>query len=647
MKLLLVTMPWASLDTPSLALSVLVGLAKQSPHVSEVRALYGNLRWADCMLEQTAQAYRPADYERISEGYFTGTGDWIFSGALYGEREPTRTRFYSFAAEKGLDLTDASAAYRQAVPFIEALADEIVESRPDIVGFTTTFLQTVPSLALAKAIKTRSPGTVVVFGGANCDGVQGRAIHESFPFVDYVVRSEAELVLPELFELLAGDPTASGDTRDTAAGRIPGLCWRDRDSRPRANSLSGSPVLMDQVPSPVPDDYFAALRHTTMRTWIEPRIWLEGSRGCWWGAKHHCTFCGLNGTTMNYRSKPGERLWAEVLENVARFRVLDVMLADNILDMAYLDTFLPLAAASDLDLRIFCEIKSNLSYGQLAKLAAAHVVDVQPGIENLSSRVLALMRKGVTAIHNVRLLRDCATLALTASWNYLYGFPGELDEDYEPVMAQLPMLAHLQPPSAAVRLNLERFSPYFDDPSLGLIELGPAWPYREIHPLPPDILRDLVYLYDSEPAGIGAGVLGRLRAGVATWQKDYPNSSLTMVDADDGGLVIEDRRASTAPVDHYLDAGIESDAYRALLPGRSVTGLRRALADREQRPTDDQLDDLLAQWRQAGLVFQENDKYVSLAAGAPASARSHLHRSQTKGRAHADSARWPQLPVVG
>ena len=65
MKLLLVTMPWASLDTPSLALSVLVGLAKQSPHVSEVRALYGNLRWADCMLEQTAQAYRPADYERI------------------------------------------------------------------------------------------------------------------------------------------------------------------------------------------------------------------------------------------------------------------------------------------------------------------------------------------------------------------------------------------------------------------------------------------------------------------------------------------------------------------------------------------------------------------------------------------------------
>ncbi len=33
----------------------------------------------------------------------------------------------------------------------------------------------------------------------------------------------------------------------------------------------------------------------------------ETSRGCWWGQKKHCTFCGLNPLGMNYRAKSPER----------------------------------------------------------------------------------------------------------------------------------------------------------------------------------------------------------------------------------------------------------------------------------------------------------------------------------------------------
>src|SRR6185295_14313660 len=35
---------------------------------------------------------------------------------------------------------------------------------------------------------------------------------------------------------------------------------------------------------------------------IKPVLLFETSRGCWWGEKAHCTFCGLNGQTMNYRA---------------------------------------------------------------------------------------------------------------------------------------------------------------------------------------------------------------------------------------------------------------------------------------------------------------------------------------------------------
>jgi radical SAM superfamily enzyme YgiQ (UPF0313 family) len=30
---------------------------------------------------------------------------------------------------------------------------------------------------------------------------------------------------------------------------------------------------------------------------------METARGCWWGAKHHCTFCGLNQNDMAFRAK--------------------------------------------------------------------------------------------------------------------------------------------------------------------------------------------------------------------------------------------------------------------------------------------------------------------------------------------------------
>ena len=43
------------------------------------------------------------------------------------------------------------------------------------------------------------------------------------------------------------------------------------------------------------DDFLASLRSKCPDT--EPELLFETSRGCWWGERLHCTFCGLNGTT--------------------------------------------------------------------------------------------------------------------------------------------------------------------------------------------------------------------------------------------------------------------------------------------------------------------------------------------------------------
>jgi len=56
---------------------------------------------------------------------------------------------------------------------------------------------------------------------------------------------------------------------------------------------------------------------------------------------------------------------------------------------------------------------------------------------------------------------------------------------------------HLQPPSSTARIELDRFSPYFENPALGFPERTPAEPYRYVYDLSERQLQDMVYLFDT------------------------------------------------------------------------------------------------------------------------------------------------------
>ena len=190
---------------------------------------------------------------------------------------------------------------------------------------------------------------------------------------------------------------------------------------------------------------------------------IETARGCWWGAKHHCTFCGLNGTIMRFRSKSPQRVLDELAQQARRYRSCHFQSVDNILDMTYFKQLFPELVESDAGYQFFFEVKSNLSREQLRLLAQAGVTRIQPGIESLSSHVLALMRKGVRAAQNVNLLRWARYYDIDTQWNLLWGLPGETEQDYVEQTAVIPHLLHLQPPSATDRIWLERFSPLFSE----------------------------------------------------------------------------------------------------------------------------------------------------------------------------------------
>jgi ribosomal peptide maturation radical SAM protein 1 len=602
MKLLMISMPWQGLNTPSSALGILGPSVRKNAADWTIDELYANLRWAERLMSESGGAITSADYGNVADQVFHGVGDWVFTPALYDLDGYRVEEFAEFLEQRGVDSAVPVEMQKHARGFIRDLAAEIAADPPDVVGFTSTFMQNVPSLSLAKELKRLVPGIRTVFGGSNCDGLQGPALHRNFEQLDFVISGEGERSLPTLLNRIAD----GGSLAD-----IPGLSWRD-GGQSVVNPPAKSALPFGLVPAPNYDSYFHALENSPVQHHVRPMVVLETSRGCWWGEVHQCTFCGLNGSNINFRSKAPERIAQEVRDLAERYQVLDLIMVDNILDMKYLSTAMPEIAGLDCDLRIHYEIKSNMSRDQVSSLKEANVLYVQPGIESLSSHVLRLMDKGVSAAHNVRMLRDGEDLGLNVTWSILYGFPGETEDDYRRLLKKFATLEHLQPPTGAWRIALERFSPYFEDPTQGFMFRRPAEIYDFIYQVPRDELYDLVYLFDGHNQGIEGPLEDELKQAVDEWAKAYPQGSLSYWTDERGRVVLEDRRASWPEEVIELD-DLRSNVYLGMFQGAGREGVRRRLADSGYVVTDADIEEILGYFVDRGLAFEDEGRYVSVA----------------------------------
>jgi len=470
-----------------------------------------------------------------------------------------------------------------------------------------TFEQNCASLALARDIKARWPEKRIVFGGGNCEGAMGLQLHRSFPWVDFVCAGEGEHALPLLIEAIAAGADGAG---------IPGIVYRDTSGRTVDNGR-GAPITdLDAVPSPDYDEYFAAVARSPLVHALRPSLLIETSRGCWWGARSHCTFCGLNGSTMAFRSKSPGRVYAELEEFRRRYPATHVMAVDNILDMRYFRDVLPRLRDRPLGLTLFYETKANLTKAQVQLLRDSGVRAIQPGVESLSTHVLQLMRKGVTSLQNIQLLKWCSQYDVTAAWNLLYGFPGETVEDYEALAGMLDAIWHLPPPHAVGAVRMDRFSPYYDDArTFGMVNVRPMEIYSLLYPLDAAAVANLAYFftYEREDGSDPERVLGDIPDRVERWRR-AAGCRLTASREPSGDVIVSDTRPNARHPRVALP-GVQGDVYVTCDQRHHRQGIVRAMASRYQ--VDDVfeqwLDAFLAQMVEWRLMARDGDEYLSLA----------------------------------
>jgi len=461
----LVVPPDASIKQPSLACHLLQACAAERGF--EVKVVYANIMFAAIIGELKYSKLLNLSFKHwlVERGF----GIQAFQMPPFSETD--RERLAS------IGLVDLEEKMSMWLDWVETTIRGI---GPKIVGCTSSYEQIASSFAILNRCKTIDPGMTTIIGGANCEDEMAQGILSLRGQIDHVASGESESSFPEFLDQVL------------------------RQGIQPETIVRGKPCNdLDSLPFPDYGEFFEQYRHFIPDSEHEKSgqlgVPFETSRGCWWGQKHHCTFCGLNGLGMGFREKSAGKALEGFVHLSQTYPVRKINTVDNIMPHGYFQNLLPaMAETMREDLVIFYEQKANIPLRKALALKNARILSIQPGIESLDSDLLRLMDKGVKAYQNIELLRVCRSLGIQVGWNLLSGLPHEKLASYQAMVAMVPYLSHLEPPSGVSVMRIDRFSPYFNAPErFGIENLRPKPSYAYAFPDHADFAK-LAYHFDGD-----------------------------------------------------------------------------------------------------------------------------------------------------
>lgn len=606
-------MPFGFLRLPSLALSQLKSIVKYNFGESVTTdILYLNLDFG-LFLGNPLYTYLSSHPDAMQ----SNVGEWMFRDIAFPSLPANEQEYFD-----DLGLSDNASGHslltrfyldiikykKKSLPgFLEKLVEKYQLLQYDVIGFTSMFSQNIPVFALARMIKDQAPHIITVMGGSNCESPMGQTIAEHIPQMDYVFSGPALVSFPLFISsLLKGAPESCNS--------IDGVFSRHSNLSPQKKKL-GQESDIHLLSVPDYEDYLDLISTQYIELRITPVLLFETSRGCWWGMKAHCTFCGLNGNTMQYRVRSYSGAIEMLNQMFLKYgdRVKHYFSADNIMPKDYIENVFPFLALPT-GASIFYEVKADLNRNEMQKMASHGVTAIQPGIEALDTTILKHMKKGGTAVNNVAILKYGREFDIDIEWNLLIGFPDEPEEAYRKYEDGFRMFYHLQPPKAIYSVRFDRFSPYHQhEKSFGL-SLKPAGFYKHLYPhLSSQTLSNLAYFF--EDGNMEAGYKLRIRKklpalsnSIEAWNKKYNTNDISkrasLIFKDEFTILDTRSRKKTIKL-NILQKKILSHITEPFM----WISILRALPEYDEKILKKALDSLI----KSQLVYHEDHKkYLSL-----------------------------------
>jgi ribosomal peptide maturation radical SAM protein 1 len=548
--------------------------------------------------------------ETLADVYPSMVGEWLWTKAAFGDFanddeyfEIYRHNLAGICQNAGCTLDDLRRLRETEAPaFIDFCINSVDWSRFGLIGFSVVFQQTLASIALAKALKKRYPHIPIMMGGATFEDDIAEEIMKGCPQVDYIHCGDADETLPKAIRRVYSGESMKG---------MPGIMWREND-RVVYNGRAPNLADMNKTPTPDFDEYFYARKHGQYEYHDQAHgvlLPIETARGCWWGVKNHCTFCGLNRAGMEFRSKRVENVIEQLDELSRRYGILDFNAIDNIIEPEYIDKLFAQLSEANTDIRLHYEVRPSLSRVQLKHMRKGGLFSIQPGVESFSTHILKLMKKHTTGVRNLELIKWSTYYGINNLYNILLRFPGETADDYRAQCDVIAKIPHFQAPWAIAKARADRGSPMYTDPeSQSISRLVPSACYDYLYPKDRFDLNRVSYYFEHEMGNtLEDGGYDEIFEAVGVWQhrwKQRPRPYLRYRKAW-ATILIEDGRNCSPRTVKY------ADDYATLYEYCADARSRKDIAARfDDAPW---VEGALAEFIDQNLMIHLDNRYLSLA----------------------------------
>ncbi|MFC2061735.1 radical SAM protein [Elusimicrobiota bacterium] len=342
-------------------------------------------------------------YKSRSEGF---CNQWAWEQSMFWYKEDEVTKYFS--------------NYKSIV---DKFLEEVYGYDPDVIGFSVSASTFWSSCELAKILKNTKKDMVIVFGG---EGFYNKEfIEKAFLCapVDFVVRGEGELTFAELLECIDRKKEIS-------------ICSGIYIYENGKVKFTGERAVLEDL-NKIPFSDYSDLRFDDYDDTVHMAI--MASRGCIW----NCSFCSSRAFWSDssvYRWMSAERIHQEMYYNrinrraIGHVDFMDLAFNGNMertIELCELLVKYPIISSlPKIRWVANAVIRPELTKDVLELMAAAGCKKLIFGIESGSEKVLKLMRKPQKISVAKRVIKDTSDAGIEVTTNFMFGFPGETDEDF-------------------------------------------------------------------------------------------------------------------------------------------------------------------------------------------------------------------------
>jgi len=304
----------------------------------------------------------------------------------------------------------------QHTELIDKKIKEILDEKPDIVGFSIQYSSEHMAREFAGRIREKDDSIKIIFGGPQASRVFSGHELAGLKYVDYVVQGEGELIFKSFLDAIRGKREFK---------EIPGLFYKDNGD---IIDNGDSELIFDLSALP-----YADFSDFDFSKYKEPfRLPISISRGC----VNRCIYCNERPYWRQHRHRKAENVFNEIKYQMGKIGGIDYIdFHDSLINgsVGELEKLCDFLISEGIKVRWGGQaiIRKEMRRDLLLKMKKAGCICLNYGLETASHSMLDKIGKVLSREADIdRIVRDTHEAGIECILNFMFGFPGESEADF-------------------------------------------------------------------------------------------------------------------------------------------------------------------------------------------------------------------------